>query len=975
MKAYIFLNVLILQLIFHINASSQPRVIFDYPSGTYNSYTDRITNNFGFSDARNQIETAIDEYLTDKEAQGAQGQRAAIVTIPVVFHVIEHEASNAGYVSYSTIQNQIDALNSHFRKRNTSEINTLPASMKSLAADTRIEFVLAQRADGCSDDFEDNEPGVTRTRTSQSPFIVDLTANSAFDRYPMKFTNAFGRDGFPAENYLNIWVCELAGDACGYASLPGDPTNEDGIVIDYRCLVGAPSAPYHIFDEGKALTQMVAQWLNLYNIWGIEDSSCTDSDQVDDTPNQDGPNYGVTCPNSPSSCGNAGDFYQNFMAGTSDFCKKFFTKGQADRMEATLLTYRRSLLGSQGGVPISGSPTPDLWMKDTPEDIGNEPNTESPRFWKSQDIWVRNNQPTAGSVNPIHQNPMPGGDPNYVYVRVQNRGCAGIQQGTLTVYWAKASSGLSFPAPWDGSVTSPAVLGGVIGSTTVSVIAGESIVYEIPWANVPNPQDYASFGADRAHFCLLAVIETPNDSKPVLPPTNQPGVLQWFVQKNNNVVWKNISISEPEGSGDSGKMLVSNFENDNVFCRLVFQVVENEKSPFLNGTVVVDLVNIHDLWKNGGSKGKHIEHIEGSKFRLLSSGAYFENINLPASSHHAISIRFDPDKVKVNSPELYQLDVSHFISEVDSPIGGQTFFYKVDPEDIAPGKEWTIVKTKIKEDLYTAHFPSEKIGFAGGTKGCVIRTKDGGKTWKPKRLGIPRGTSIYSIYFLNEKEGFAVGSNGGAFRTKNGGCIWKKIKATSSNLRDITFLDNMNGFIVADGALFKTEDGGNNWTNVNTSLPTGISPSDLISAEIHFIDNMTGFILLNGNILKTLDKGITWEIITIPGNALHDIDFVDSNNGFICGIGTGLLNSTDGGESWQKVNTSPSNTPQAVKFINNRLGYTAGRNGEIYQTIDGGNSWSQNSTNTTKDLHELLYLKESKVALVFGKGGIIEMKI
>lgn len=94
---------------------------------------------------------------------------------------------------------------------------------------------------------------------------------------------------------------------------------------------------------------------------------------------------------------------------------------------------------------------------------------------------------------------------NHVYVRVRNRGCktAGSQSGTLKLYWAKASSSLSWPAPWDGSVTSPALMGGLIGSQPVTVVGGSQEILLFDWTP-PDPSEYVAFGADKAHFCLLA---------------------------------------------------------------------------------------------------------------------------------------------------------------------------------------------------------------------------------------------------------------------------------------------------------------------------------------------------------------------------------------------------------------------------------------------------------------------------------------
>ena len=123
------------------------------------------------------------------------------------------------------------------------------------------------------------------------------------------------------------------------------------------------------------------------------------------------------------------------------------------------------VLVASGGRGLAASA--DLYMQDTPADTGVEPNPDSGPMYVSQDIWVRQNaipgyQPYAftadpawlTALSPLHQNPEyrdpKYSKPNYVYVRVRNRGAA-ASTGTerLRVYWAKASTGLSWPLQWE----------------------------------------------------------------------------------------------------------------------------------------------------------------------------------------------------------------------------------------------------------------------------------------------------------------------------------------------------------------------------------------------------------------------------------------------------------------------------------------------------------------------------------------------
>src|SRR5258708_3316302 len=113
---------------------------------------------------------------------------------------------------------------------------------------------------------------------------------------------------------------------------------------------------------------------------------------------------------------------------------------------------------------------PDLYIKDTPADTGIEPNPDAGPMWITEDVWVRttpdpNYQPypfpeaAPPWIPAPHENPeyrdRKFGVPNYVYVRVRNRGTGPSSGGErLRLYWAKASTGLSWPTQWVDFVAS-----------------------------------------------------------------------------------------------------------------------------------------------------------------------------------------------------------------------------------------------------------------------------------------------------------------------------------------------------------------------------------------------------------------------------------------------------------------------------------------------------------------------------------------
>ncbi|MEU4602350.1 M43 family zinc metalloprotease [Kribbella sp. NPDC023972] len=286
-----------------------------------------------YAAARSALENATTQYV-------ARQQRfAGIARIPCVVHVVwKTQAQN---ISQAQIDSQFDVLNHDFRATN-ADIGFVPPPYKDLIADARVEFYLA------TEDPDGNPTtGVTRTQTTVDGFGSD-------DKVKSSATG--GHDPWPTDRYLNIWVCQLSGGLLGYAQFPGGPAETDGVVILHSGFgtTGTAAAP---FDLGRTTTHEIGHFLNLFHIWGDDGTGCSGSDEVADTPNQAGPNFGVpTFPHVTCSNGPNGDLFVNYMDYTDDRGMVMFTDDQVARMEACLDTVRPGLItGSDGGA---GTPEP-----------------------------------------------------------------------------------------------------------------------------------------------------------------------------------------------------------------------------------------------------------------------------------------------------------------------------------------------------------------------------------------------------------------------------------------------------------------------------------------------------------------------------------------------------------------------------------------------------------------------------------------
>ncbi|MFK8007788.1 MAG: YCF48-related protein [Saprospiraceae bacterium] len=124
------------------------------------------------------------------------------------------------------------------------------------------------------------------------------------------------------------------------------------------------------------------------------------------------------------------------------------------------------------------------------------------------------------------------------------------------------------------------------------------------------------------------------------------------------------------------------------------------------------------------------------------------------------------------------------------------------------GNTWK--KKDILGDFFRAiHFPSSKVGYAVGQSGSIIKTIDAGENWKFIRNGDAISTSnksFRSVFFIDEDHGYVVGHDGLFWRTKNGGDDWETMPDLPEvDLHDIS-IRNGRGFIVGkEGKIFSFE--------------------------------------------------------------------------------------------------------------------------------------------------------------------------
>ncbi len=151
---------------------------------------DTVWLNEDYINAMQKMEDSIVSWL---DTNSDSIEEYEVITIPVVVHVVYN--SDSENISYGQVMTQITALNRDYRRSNPDTINT-PSWFNNRAKDTRIQFCLANR-----DPLGNPTNGITRTYTENTEFI--------WSSKEVHYSNQGGKDGWPTDRYLNLWVCDL----------------------------------------------------------------------------------------------------------------------------------------------------------------------------------------------------------------------------------------------------------------------------------------------------------------------------------------------------------------------------------------------------------------------------------------------------------------------------------------------------------------------------------------------------------------------------------------------------------------------------------------------------------------------------------------------------------------------------------------------------------------------------------------------
>ena len=253
--------------------------------------------------------------------------------------------------------------------------------------------------------------------------------------------------------------------------------------------------------------------------------------------------------------------------------------------------------------------------------------------------------------------------------------------------------------------------------------------------------------------------------------------------------------------------------------------------------------------------------------------------------------------------------------------------------------------------------------YAGTSGGGVFKSTDGGRNWTAANSGLTAlDVRILAIDPQDTTTLYAGthNSSSGVFRSTDGGASWS---AASSGLPEFPgvlalAIDPQNPSTLYAGTqfngVFKSTDWGASGTAVNFGLPTDPYTQRLIGVTAVVIDpqnSSTVFACVGGNgVFKSTDGGATWNSVNsgLPNN-FNGASFLaidpQTPGTVYAATGSGVFKSTDGGASWSAANSGLTFTSVNALVIDPQNSSTlyaalAGATGEVFKSTDGGASWS-----------------------------------
>ena len=237
--------------------------------------------------------------------------------------------------------------------------------------------------------------------------------------------------------------------------------------------------------------------------------------------------------------------------------------------------------------------------------------------------------------------------------------------------------------------------------------------------------------------------------------------------------------------------------------------------------------------------------------------------------------------------------------------------------------------------FYKTHFFNSKIGLGIGpivmaNSEAIAKTYNGGTSWNLVHAdnGGAWPREFNDIEFSDSQNGYALGTNGRVLYTRDAGETWDVlISDKSTNYLDGSFYSEKQGYLLSGPHLQEI----NNLGQLNGVLTN----NNLDFVAVEALSKNEIIISSRTKIYRTYDGASTWFINDLPFSKVTTM-FVKSSEIIYLGTENGVYITYDGGSKWEWFKETKTQHVENIYLRNDGKGFIVGKDGMIFQTSNFG---------------------------------------